>query len=41
MDQYIFSIIKVGGILIGGVLIFFVLWYIIKDVMNLKKNDRD
>ncbi len=32
MEEYIDSIIKVGQILIGSILVEFVLWNIIKDI---------
>lgn len=41
MEEYIDVIIKVGGILVKGVLVFFVLWFVIKDVFNISKKDRD
>lgn len=41
MDPYIDSIIKIGKILIGGVMIFFVLWYVIKDAWNANRKDSD
>lgn len=39
MDAYISSIIRVGGILVGGIMVFFVLWYIIKDTWKANQKD--
>ena len=39
MDEYIGTVIKVGGILIGGVMVLFVVWYIIKDILNISGKD--
>lgn len=39
MDEYIGTVIKVGGILIGGIMVFFVIWYIIKDILDISQKD--
>ena len=49
MEEYIDSIIRVGKILIGSIMVVFVLWYIVKDIVKaygkirmsrIKKSDR-
>ena len=35
MEEYIDSIIRVGKILIGSIMVVFVLWYIVKDIVKL------
>ena len=35
MEEYIDSIIRVGKILIGSIMVVFVLWYIVKDIVQL------
>ena len=39
MEEYIGTVIKVGGILIGSVLVFSVIWYIIKDILDISGKD--
>lgn len=39
MDEYIGAVIKVGGILIGGVMVLFVVWYIVKDILDISGKD--
>lgn len=39
MDEYIGTVIRVGGILIGGIMVFFVIWYIIKDILDISQKD--
>ncbi|RDU48455.1 hypothetical protein DWU89_14395 [Parabacteroides acidifaciens] len=39
MDEYIGAVIKVGGILIGGVMILFVVWHIVKDILDISGKD--
>ncbi|WP_455636235.1 hypothetical protein [Parabacteroides sp.] len=39
MEEYIDSIIKVGQILIGSILVVFVLWYIVKDICKTYGKD--
>lgn len=39
MEEYIGTVIKVGGILIGSVLVFFVIWYIVKDIVDISGKD--
>jgi len=34
MEEYIDSIIRVGKILIGSIMVVFVLWYIVKDIVK-------
>ena len=34
MEEYIDSIIRVGKILIGSIMVVFVLWYIVKDIIK-------
>ena len=39
MDEYIGAVIKVGGILIGGVMILFVIWHIVKYILDISGKD--
>lgn len=39
MEEYINTIIRVGYILIGSVLVLFVLWYIVKDILKAYEKD--
>lgn len=39
MDEYIGTVIKVGGILIGGAMVLFVVWYIVKDILDISGKD--
>lgn len=39
MDEYIGTVIRVGGILIGSIMVFFVIWYIIKDILDISQKD--
>ena len=41
MEKYIFSIIKVGEGLILGAIPLFVIWYIVKDILDMRDDDRD
>lgn len=41
MEKYIFSIIKVGEGLILEAILLFVIWYIIKDILDMRDDDRD
>lgn len=34
MEEYIGTVIKVGGILIGSIMVLFVIWYIVKDILE-------
>ena len=38
MEEYIDSIIRVGKILIGSIMVVFVLWYIVKDIVKIRMN---
>lgn len=38
MDQYIGTVIRVGGSAIGIVMVVCILWYIIKDTWNTTHN---
>lgn len=35
MEEYIGTVIKVGGILIGSIMVLFVIWYIVKDILDI------
>ena len=39
MEEYIDSIIRVGKILIGSIMVVFVLWYIVKDIVKAYGKD--
>ena len=39
MQEYIGTIIKVGGILIGSIMVLFVIWYIVKDILDISGKD--
>ena len=39
MEEYIGTVIKVGGILIGSIMVLFVIWYIVKDRLDISGND--
>ena len=39
MEEYIDSIIRVGKILIGSMMVVFVLWYIVKDIVKAYGKD--
>jgi len=41
MEEYIDSIIRVGYILVGSVLVLFVLGYIVKDIFKAYEKDSD
>lgn len=42
MDQYISTIIGVGGCAVGVAMVVCIIWYVIKDVWNVsQKNLRD
>ena len=39
MEEYIDSIIRVGKILIGSIMVVFVLWCIVKDIVKAYGKD--
>ena len=39
MEEYIDSIIRVGKILIGSIMVVLVLWYIVKDIVKAYGKD--
>ena len=39
MEEYIGTDIKVGGILIGSIMVLFVIWYIVKDILDISGKD--
>ena len=39
MEEYIGTIIKDGGILIGSIMVLFVIWYIVKDILDISGKD--
>lgn len=39
MEEYIDSIIRVGKILIGSIMVVFVLWHIVKDIVKAYGKD--
>ena len=39
MEEYIDSIIRVGKMLIGSIMVVFVLWYIVKDIVTAYGKD--
>ena len=39
MEEYIGTVIKVGGIVIGSVMVLFVIWYIVKDILDISGKD--
>ena len=39
MEEYIDSIIRVGKILIGSIMVGVVLWYIVKDIVKAYGKD--
>ena len=39
MEEYIDSIIRVGKILIGSIMVVCVLWYIVKDIVKAYGKD--
>ena len=39
MEEYIDSIIRVGKILIGSIMVVVVLWYIVKDIVKAYGKD--
>ena len=39
MEEYNGSVIKVGGILIGSIMVLFVIWYIVKDILDISGKD--
>lgn len=39
MEEYIGTVIKVGGILIGSIMVLFVIWYIVKDILDISGKD--
>ena len=39
MEEYIDSIIRVGKILIGSIMVVFVLWNIVKDIVKAYGKD--
>ena len=39
MEEYIGTVIKVGGILIGIIMVLFVIWYIVKDILDISGKD--
>ena len=39
MEEYIGTIVKVGGILIGSIMVLFVIWYIVKDILDISGKD--
>lgn len=41
MDEYIMPFVKAAGFIVGIPMLFFVIWYIVKDAFNQKNDDRD
>ena len=39
MEEYIGTVIKVGGILIRSIMVLFVIWYIVKDILDISGKD--
>ena len=39
MEEYIGTVIKVGGLLIGRIMVLFVIWYIVKDILDISGKD--
>ena len=39
MEEYIGTVIKVGGILIVSIMVLFVIWYIVKDILDISGKD--
>lgn len=39
MEEYIDTIIRVGMVLIGSIMVVFVLWYIVKDLLKAYEKD--
>ena len=39
MEEYIGTVIKAGGIVIGCVMVLFVIWYIVKDILDISEKD--
>ena len=39
MEEYIGTVIKAGGIVIGCVMVLFVIWYIVKDILDFSEKD--
>ena len=39
MEEYIGTVIKVGGILIASIMVLFVIWYIVKDILDISGKD--
>ena len=39
MEEYIGTVIKVGGTLIGSIMVLFVIWYIVKDILDISGKD--
>ena len=39
MEEYIGTVIKVGGILSGSIMVLFVIWYIVKDILDISGKD--
>lgn len=39
MEEYIGTVIKVGGIMIGCVMILFIIWHIVKDILDISGKD--
>ena len=39
MEEYIGTVIKAGGIVIGCVMVLFVIWYIVKDILAISEKD--
>ena len=37
MEEYIGTVIKAGGIVIGCVMVLFVIWYIVKDILDISE----
>ena len=39
MEEYIGTVIKVGGILIGSIMVLFVVWCRVKDILDISGKD--
>ena len=39
MEEYIGTVNKVGGILIGSIMVLFEIWYIVKDILDISGKD--
>ena len=39
MEDYLGTVIKAGGIVIGCVMVLFVIWYIVKDILDISEKD--